>query len=156
MQKTEITVSNNQNESLPENIESILKNACKEVLKYEKFLKDAEISVTFVTEEEIKQLNKEFRNKDSITDVLSFPMGENGEYDLNPENNCFILGDVVICVKRALEQSLEYGHSLTREITFLCVHSVLHLLGYDHIKEEDAAVMRPKEKAIMEILKISR
>ena len=117
---------------------------------------NSEISISCVSANEIKELNRTYRGVDSVTDVLSFPMGENGEYDLNPENNCFILGDVVICVKRALEQSLEYGHSLTREITFLCVHSVLHLLGYDHIKEEDAAVMRPKEKAIMEILKISR
>ncbi len=156
MQKVKVNFTNNQKEALPENIRPLLRKAALTVLEFENIQFSCEVNVTFVTEEEIKELNAAFRNKDSVTDVLSFPMGENGEYDINPENGMKVLGDVVICVKRAFAQSVEFEHSFTREICFLTVHSLLHLLGYDHIKESDGKIMRKKEKEIMALLNVLR
>ncbi|MBQ0110387.1 MAG: rRNA maturation RNase YbeY [Oscillospiraceae bacterium] len=151
MPKTVIEIENLQDITLPDKTDEYIKKACLAVLKNEGFEQSAEISVSFVTEEQIQTLNRDFRDKDSVTDVLSFPLkGE--DYDINPSNGCAMLGDVIICIKRAGEQATEFGHSLLREITFLTVHSVLHLLGYDHIADEDAVFMRPKEKQAMEII----
>ena len=151
MPKTVIEIENLQSESLPSNTAQYLKKACRTVLKYEGFSIPSEISVSFVTPEQIKELNRDYRNKDSVTDVLSFPLkGE--DYDINPSSGCAMLGDVIICVKRAGEQAAKYGHSLPYEITFLTVHSVLHLLGFDHIKKEDEKVMFPKQTEIMNLI----
>ena len=96
------------------------------------------------------ELNKEYRNKDSATDVLSFPLGENGEYDIDEDNGCKLLGDIVISMERAMEQAELYGHSLQREVAYLTVHSMLHLLGYDHEAGGLEAVrMREKEEAVL-------
>ena len=104
----------------------------------------------FVNNDEIHRLNKEFRNVDSATDVLSFPLGENGVYDVNQETGAKMLGDIVISVERAYEQSKEYGHSFQREMAFLTVHSMLHLLGYDHVNGGLEAVhMREKEELVL-------
>ena len=112
-----INIINSQNEYvLPDHIKRYIRLCSNNTLKYENFDGNAEISVTFVDEQTIKELNCNFRNKDSITDVLSFPLGENGIYDINPENNCKLLGDVVICLKRAYEQADAYNHSIRREI----------------------------------------
>ena len=92
----------------------------------------AEISVTFVDNNRIHELNLQYRDKDSATDVLSFPLGENGVYDIDEDNGCKILGDIVISMERAMEQAELYGHTLQREVAYLTVHSMLHLLGYDH------------------------
>lgn len=101
-------------------------------------------------DDQIRQINKEHRNIDSTTDVLSFPMGENGEYDKNPETGGYILGDIVLSIERAMEQADRFGHSLQREVGYLIVHSVLHLLGYDHVDGGLEAVrMREREEAIM-------
>ena len=151
MPKTVIEIENLQSEVLPENTAQYVKKACRTVLKYEGFSIPSEISVSFVTPEQIKTLNREYRNKDSVTDVLSFPLkGE--DYDINPASGCAMLGDVIICVKRAGEQAAKYGHSLLYEITFLTVHSVLHLLGFDHILKEDEKVMFPKQTEIMNLI----
>ena len=91
-------------------------------------------------EEEIRTLNREYRNRDNITDVLSFPLEE----DFPQENE--LLGDIVLCVKRAEEQAREYGHSTERELIYLSIHSLFHLLGYDHMEEEEKKIMRQKEK----------
>lgn len=107
-----------------------------------------EISISFVTNGEIRELNKNYRNNDSVTDVLSFPMEEEFEF----EN--IILGDVVISVDKIKEQAEEFNHSFERELGYLLVHSLLHLFGYDHIKEEDKILMRKEEKQIMDKLKI--
>lgn len=114
----------------------------------------AEISVTFVEAEEIRNLNREYRDTDKVTDVLSFPQFD----DLNelPEFGEICLGDVVICKDRAAEQAEEFGHSFEREIIYLFTHSILHLLGYDHMEEEDKKEMRQREEAVMEHLGISR
>ncbi len=110
----------------------------------------AEISVTFVDNNRIHELNREYRGKDSAPDVLSFPLGENGEYDIDEDNGCKLLGDIVISMERAMEQANIYGHSLQREVAFLTVHSMFHLLGYDHEAGGLEAVrMREKEEAAL-------
>ena len=120
------------------------------MLNYEKFEGSAEISVIFVDNQRIRELNNQYRNKDSATDVLSFPMGVNGEYDLDEDNGCKVLGDIVISMERAMEQAELYGHSLQREVAYLTVHSMLHLLGYDHETSGLEAVrMREKEEAVL-------
>ena len=100
---------------VPDNIRYYIVKCFNNALKYEKFKEDAEVNITFVDENEIKALNKNFRNKDAVTDVLSFPLGENGEYDTNPETDCKMLGDVVICLKRAYEQADSYSFMMTSE-----------------------------------------
>ena len=114
----------------------------------------SEISVTFVDMEEIHQLNRDYREVDSPTDVLSFPQFD----DLNdlPEEGEIALGDVVICKDKAEEQAQEFGHSFEREIIYLFVHSVLHLLGYDHMDEDEKKILRRQEEAVMEQLGITR
>ena len=118
------------------------------------------LSLTFVTEEEIRELNREHRDTDRVTDVLSFPMFEGPEEirqtaDMSREME-IPLGDVVICREMIRRQAAEYGHSETRELVYLFVHSVLHLLGYDHMEDEDKAEMRRREEQIMEQLGIPR
>ena len=120
----------------------------------------AEISLSFVSKEEIRQLNRDYRGVDSVTDVLSFPLLEDPE-DLivigdGDEGEDLALGDVVICLEKAEEQAEEYGHSAEREIVYLFVHSVLHLLGYDHMEEEERRQMRRKEESVMEQLHLTR
>lgn len=153
-----IYIKNRQSDlPLPDNIRYYIVKCCNKTLSYENFSNDAEINISFVDEKTIKLLNKNFRNIDKVTDVLSFPLGENGEYDTNPENNCKMLGDVVICLKRAYEQAESYGHSIRREICFLVVHSVLHLLGYDHeTKNEDEEIMFKKQKEILNLANIKK
>ena len=118
---------------------------------------NAEIDVTFVDDAEIRRLNKQFRDIDQPTDVLSFPLGENGEYDRNPETGAAMLGDVVISLERAEKQAKDYGHSFQREVAYLTAHSVLHLLGYDHVDGGiDAVHMREKEETVMNQLGLPR
>lgn len=116
--------------------------------------KRTEISVTFVDGEEIRELNRDYRNTDKVTDVLSFPQFD----DLNdiPEFGEICLGDVVICKERAEEQAEEFGHSFEREIIYLFTHSILHLLGYDHMEEEEKQEMRAREEVVMTHLGITR
>ncbi len=125
-----------KNIELPKNYRSLIRKACNASLLFEGILDLAEVNVTIVSDDEIKQLNSDFRGIDKSTDVLSFPLGENGEYDVNPETNALMLGDIVISAEHALNQAEEYGHSTQREIAFLTVHSMLHLLGYDHVNNE--------------------
>ena len=118
------------------------------------------VSVTLTTPENIKKLNKEFRNIDKETDVLSFPMFEKEEIDYMLENKNWsyedILGDMVISLKKVQEQAIEYGHSFERELSYMVVHSFYHLMGYDHIKEEDKKIMRPKEEFVLNELNLNR
>ena len=115
---------------------------------------DAEISVTFASKEEIQHLNRTYRGVDSPTDVLSFPLIE--DFDALEEGREFMLGDVVICREKAEEQAKEYGHSIERELVYLFVHSVCHLLGFDHMEEEDKKEMRQREEEIMTLLDLER
>ena len=138
---------------LPNGTKALVRNACKAVLQTENFTESAEINISFVDDDSIREINREFRNIDKSTDVLSFPMGENGEYDINPENGCKMLGDIVISVEHAISQAELFGHSNEREIGYLTVHSVLHLLGYDHMDEaEEKKLMRAKEEEALSLL----
>ena len=113
-----------------------------------------EVSVTFVGPEEIRELNQQFRGVDKVTDVLSFPQYESLE--AMPEKGPLCLGDVVICSEQALLQADEFGHSPERELVYLFVHSIFHLMGYDHLEEEDKKSMRDQEEKVMTLLGIER
>ncbi len=115
-----------------------------------------EVDVTFLSNRKIREYNREYRNIDRATDVLSFPLGNNGKYDVDPETGAAALGDIVISLERAEEQALEYGHSFEREVGFLTVHSMLHLLGYDHIDESEGDIMRAHEKTILQKIGLTR
>lgn len=114
-----------------------------------------ELSVTFVGLDEIHELNREYRGVDRPTDVLSFPQFEDLEEEI-PEVGGICLGDVVICREKAEEQAEEFGHSFERELVYLFTHSVLHLLGYDHMEEDEKKVMRQREEEIMEQIGLMR
>ena len=118
------------------------------------------VTVTFTTPEEIRKINKEYRNIDKATDVLSFPMFEKEELDEKIKNDDFvcedILGDIIISIEKVKEQAIEYGHSFERELSYMLVHGFYHLMGYDHIEEKDKKIMRPKEEKILNELKITR
>ena len=118
----------------------------------------AEVSVSFVTPDEIRTLNSEYRGVDSVTDVLSFPQFESVDDLIDAEENTGVaeLGDVVICMDRAASQAEEFGHSVKREVIYLFVHSILHLLGYDHMEEDEKKVMRAREEEVMGQLGIVR
>lgn len=158
MTKAKVYIANRQKKiKIPTGARLLIKRCCNAVLDYESFERTAEISVSFTDNEGIRELNASYRHKDAATDVLSFPMDEDGNYDVNEETGAVILGDVVISMERAVEQARMYGHSLEREIGFLTVHSMLHLLGYDH--EEGglpARIMREKEEAVLQQLGLSR
>ncbi len=119
------------------------------------------ISITLTTPNKIRELNKEYRNIDKETDVLSFPMFEKREIDeiIKNEQKLVIMetiGDIIISVQRVEEQAKEYGHSFERELSYMLVHGFYHLMGYDHIEEEDRKIMRPKEEKILSELNILR
>ena len=118
----------------------------------------AEVSVSFVTPEEIQALNRDYREVDRVTDVLSFPQFDSVDdlIDMQEETGVAELGDVVICMDRAREQAEEFGHPLEREVIYLFVHSILHLLGYDHMEEDEKAEMRAREDEVMDELGITR
>lgn len=142
---------------VPSGVRLLIRRCCHAVLLLEGFTGSAEISVRFVDNEMIRTLNAEYRNLDRETDVLSFPQGENGIYDQNPDTGAYVLGDIVISVQKAMEQAEEYGHSLEREIAYLTVHSMLHLLGYDHVDGGLEAVrMREKEEQVLSQLGLKR
>ena len=158
MEKIRVIITNSQKEvKIPTGMRMLVRRCCNAVLRMEGFPYPAEISVTFVDNQEIRKLNAEYRNKDMETDVLSFPMGENGQYDENHATGAKILGDVVISIPKALEQAQLYGHSFEREVGYLTVHSVLHLLGYDHENGGlDRVRMREKEEYVMNELGLPR
>ena len=153
-----VLISNEQNAvKVPSGLRILIRRSCNAVLNYEKFEGSAEISVIFVDNERIRALNKQYRNKDTATDVLSFPLGENGVYDVNPDTGAKVLGDIAISIEKATEQAKMYGHSLQREIGFLTVHSMLHLLGYDHeVSGLEMVRMREKEETILNKLGLVR
>ena len=135
----------------------IVKKAVKGALKYMSFSYDAEVSVTFTDNEGIRELNREYREKDSATDVLSFPMYDFKSGDVPFEGERAELGDIVLSLERADEQAKQFGHSFKRECAFLTVHSMLHLLGYDHeTGPEDEAEMFALQDKIMDFIKIKR
>lgn len=158
MGKVKVLITNNQNEiKIPTGIRLLIRKCCHAVLSSEGYNDDYEISVSFVDNAEIHQLNNEYRGIDRPTDVLSFPLGEKGEFDIDNETGAYLLGDIVISIETAYKQAEIYGHSLEREIGFLTVHSMLHLLGYDHEEGKlQERIMREKEESILTSLGISR
>ena len=158
MGKVKVQISNRQKDiKIPAGIRLLIRRCCIAVLDNENFGDDAEVSVSFINNKEIKELNGYYRQKDIETDVLSFPLGENGVYDVNQETGARELGDIVISVEKAVEQAAMYGHTLQREIGFLTVHSMLHLLGYDHETNGlEARIMREKEEEILSRLGLTR
>lgn len=118
------------------------------------------VSVILTNSENIREYNREYRNIDKATDVLSFPMFEKTEIDEMIKNKSFehidVLGDMIISIEQVKEQAEEYGHSFERELSYMVVHSFYHLMGYDHIKKEDKVLMRPKEEYVLNLLGITR
>lgn len=137
-------------------------------LEHENFPYPAEVNLTLTDDEGIRELNKEYRNTDSPTDVLSFPLlsyEKAGDFSFLAEGNgdCFnpdtgevMLGDIIISVDKVLVQAKSYGHSPRREFAFLIVHSMLHLFGYDHMTDGEASVMETKQRLILDAMNISR
>lgn len=141
--------------------EEIIAKVVETCFKEEKLLDSKLIlTITLTTPEHIKEINKEYRNIDRATDVLSFPMFEKDELQQKIEKNDFlcedVLGDIVISIEQVKKQAEEYGHSFARELSYMVVHGFYHLMGYDHIEEEDKKIMRPKEENVLEKLKITR
>ncbi|CAD2075591.1 Endoribonuclease YbeY [Jeotgalicoccus aerolatus] len=116
---------------------------------------DAEVSVSFVSNEEIKNINRDYRDKDSVTDVISFALEED-EVNIIPDDAPRTLGDIVISSDRAKEQAADYGHSYRRELLFLSLHGFLHLLGYDHMESDEEAVMNGKQEEILNAYGVTR
>ena len=140
--KIRVIISNSQKEvKIPTGLRMLVRRCCNAVLRMENFQGAAEVSVTFA--------NKMHRNVDAPTDVLSFPMGEDGKYDIDPATNAKILGDIVISMEKAVEQAERFGHTLQREVGYLTAHSMLHLLGYDHEEPLEKVHMREKEELVM-------
>jgi probable rRNA maturation factor len=162
-------------------MEELIKQAVAVALKLEEFEEDAEVSISLVDNDYIQELNREYRQKDCPTDVLSFPLLDDEEdfpevsFDVEDEEEIddqseedeeieeedvieeeLLLGDIIISLERAVAQAGDYGHSVEREVAFLTVHGMLHLLGHDHYDEEETKLMRDKEKEAMEIMGTSR
>ena len=145
--------------------EEIAAKVCNQVLEQEAFPEDAEISLVVADAEEVHRLNLEFRGIDRTTDVLSFPgldfesaadFSCIDDSSVNPDNDCVMLGDIVICAQKVREQAAEYGHSELREFAFLTAHSMLHLCGYDHMTPEEAEEMEKRQEKALAALGITR
>lgn len=151
-----------------------INNAYIEALKILKIkCKDLEVNINFVSKKEIRELNAKFRNKDAVTDVLSFPNllepnktdmqlivdkldKKNFASEINPDNNMLFVGDICICKSIVYKHAKEYGNTKLREMVYMAVHGLLHLLGYDHIRDEDKAIMREMEEKIMTKVNLER
>lgn len=158
MDKLKVLISNMQKEiKIPTGIRLLIRKCCHAVLQLEDKHDNFEVSVSFLDLEQIRQLNNEFRQKDTPTDVLSFPSGENGKFDKNAETGATMLGDIAICIPKVYEQAEQYGHSVQREFAYLTVHAMLHLLGYDHEPGGiDQVRMREKEEEVLSRLGLQR
>ncbi len=156
--KINIFLSDEQDKlSPPEDIEKLIELCTAGALEEEGIEDDAEVSVTFVDNEAIRELNNRHRGIDRATDVLSFPISDGEFFEVNPDTDAILLGDIVISLERAKEQAEEYGHSYRREVAFLLTHSLFHLLGYDHVDSpEDEKVMFDKQERVLEKLGITR
>ena len=158
MDKLKVLISNMQKDiKIPTGIRLLIRKCCHAVLQFEDMHGHFEVSVSFVDLEQIRQLHAEYRQKDMPTDVLSFPSGEPGQFDVNEETGATMLGDVAICIPKVYEQADRFGHSIQREFAYLTVHSVLHLLGYDHEPGGIAEVrMREREEEVLARLGLQR
>ena len=151
MEKVKVVINNEQREvKIPTGLRMIIRRCCVAVIQIERLNIPATVTVAFVDNERIRELNKKYRNKDYVTDVLSFPSGENGQYAVDETTGVTSLGDIAISIETALSQAKERGYSLQEEVSFLTVHSMLHLLGYDHeTGPEEEEKMKDRETLIM-------
>ena len=149
--KTMIYFMNDTDTPITYKLKRLVRRAVCESLEYEGFYNDAEVSVTFTDNEGIRALNAEYRGIDRETDVLSFPLTDfEGSEEPPADEAAISLGDIVVSLEKARTQAEEFGHSFQREVAFLCVHSMLHLLGYDHVdSDEDDAEMRRRQSEIL-------
>ena len=161
-----IYIENEQEKEIPFDYEQLINRIIPFTLSREQCPYEAEVSVVITNDEVVRETNREFRNMDKSTDVLSFPLCTyqvSGEFDeleeqdvFHPESGELLLGDIMISYDHVQKQAVEYGHSEIREFAFLVVHSMLHLFGYDHETEEERAVMEGKQREILEELGINR
>ncbi len=142
--------------NIPEEKIKLIEDILNFAGSYLKLPENTEMSVTLMDNEHIHEINREYRKVDRPTDVISFALNEGDEPNIEGEIPVNMLGDIIISVEKAIEQAGDYGHSVRREIAFLTVHGMLHLLGYDHIEEADRVEMRKEEDFVMEQLGISR
>lgn len=152
MDKLKVTIYQQQRKlPISKDLKKLIKEACRASLICEERKGNFEVTVTIVNNKQIREINYDTRGIDSATDVLSFPLSEDGyEFDINPITDCQMLGDIVISAERANEQAHEFGQPFEREVAFLTVHSMLHLMGYDHVNsEEEELEMRSRQRVIM-------
>ena len=141
---------------IPEKLEQLLSDGLNAVAKLHGLGEQEEVDITIVTDDEIHALNRDYRNVDRATDVLSFALDEDGgEPELVGGPEVHLLGDIIISAETAARQAEEFGHGLERETVYLAVHGLLHLLGYDHMQEEDKVIMRAKEEEALREIKLS-
>ncbi len=153
-----VLIDNRTDFEITPETEKLFNDVITESLRYEEFDPQCEISLSIVNNDEIQEINKQYRNIDAPTDVLSFPLltFEEGEQaDVN-ENDEIMLGDIIISIEKAISQAEEYGHGLKRELAFLTAHSMLHLMGYDHMEDDEREEMFEKQEAILNNLGITR
>lgn len=149
---------NNEQDKLtpPEDMEQLIEKCTAAALAEEDIEDDAEVSVTLVDSARIREMNAEFRGIDRETDVLSFPLGDEEGFEVDPDTDAILLGDIVISLEKAQSQAEEYGHSFGREVAFLITHSLFHLLGYDHMTEDEEKEMFAKQEKVLQRLGITR
>ena len=158
LKKLRVDIENQQKAyKIPTGLRMLIRRCCHAVLELEQVDGSVQVDVTLVDNDRIHQVNLEQRNIDAPTDVLSFPLGENGVYDVHPETGEKLLGTIMISLEQAAKQAEDYGHSFNREVGYLTVHSMLHLLGYDHVQGGMEAVrMREKEETVMKQVGLPR
>ncbi len=158
LKKLRVDIENQQKTvKIPTGLRLLIRRCCHAVLELEEMDGSVQVDVTLVDNDYIHQVNLKQRGIDAPTDVLSFPLGENGVYDVNPETGEKLLGNIVLSLEQAEKQAEDYGHSFNREVGYLTVHSMLHLLGYDHVQGGMEAVqMREKEETVMKQVGLPR
>lgn len=158
LKKIRVDIENRQKAvKIPTGLRMLIRRCCHAVLELEGVDGCALVDVTLVDNNQIHQINLEQRGIDAPTDVLSFPLGENGEFEINPETDEKLIGNIVLSLEKAQVQARDFGHSFNREVGYLVVHSMFHLLGYDHVNGGLEAVrMREKEETIMNQIGLSR
>lgn len=151
LKKIRVDIENQQKTvKIPTGLRMLIRRCCHAVLVCEEFEGSAQVDVTLVDNARIREINREQRELDAATDVLSFPLSENGDFEINPETGEKLLGNIVLSLEQAKQQASDFGHSFNREVGYLTVHSMLHLLGYDHVQGGLEAVrMREKEETVM-------
>ncbi len=158
LKKIRVDIENRQKAvKIPTGLRLLIRRCCHAVLDSEGVEGCAQVDVTLVDNKTIHKINLEQRGIDAPTDVLSFPLGENGVFEINPETDEKLIGNIVLSLETAQAQAEEYGHSFNREVGYLTVHSMFHLLGYDHVNGGlEAVLMREKEEAVMDQIGLSR